>query len=110
MNAFLLVSAILQALALAGRNPALGFDAAKYADLLEFLARLVERGHAATDELRKLRTEVEAMVMEGRAPTADEMASWKARSDSAHAALQALKDRAPDPTMDEDEGSRPDAG
>lgn len=110
MNVLLLVSAILQALAMAGRNPALGFDGSKYADMLELLARLVERGNVAADELRKLRAEVEQMLIEGRSPTDGEMAAWKARSDSAHAALQAMKDRAPDPTMDDDDGTRGDAG
>lgn len=104
MNALMLIAGILQTLALVGRNPALGFDASKYADLLEFLARLTERGNAAIGELRQLRTEVDGWLAQGRAPTDDEMAAWKARSDSAHAALQAMKDRAPDPAIDEGAG------
>lgn len=104
MNALMLIASILQTLALVSRNPALGFDATKYAEILEFLARLVERGNAATDELRKLRTEVETMVQENRPPTDDEVARWKARSDAAHADLQSMRDRplAPDPTLDDD--------
>lgn len=110
MNALLIVVSILQALAMVGRNPAIGIDASKYADLLELLARLTQRGNAAIEELQKLRAEVDAMLAEGRKPTAEQMSAWKARSDAAHAGLQALKDRAPDPTMDEGDGSRGDAG
>lgn len=102
MNTLTLIAGILQALALIGRNDAIGFDASRYADMLDFLARLVARGNAATDELRKLRTEVESILVRGNPPTVDEVAGWKARSDAAHAAIQSLKDRAPDLTDDPD--------
>src|SRR5919107_2608236 len=74
MNAFVLIAAILQTLALVARNPSIGFDATRYADLLEFLGRLVQRGNAAVDELKLLRTEVEGIIEQGRAPSEDEIA------------------------------------
>lgn len=98
MNAFILISGILQTLALVARNPALGFDAGRYADLLEFLSRLVQRGNSALDELRALRADVEGILEQGRAPTDDEIARWKQRSDAAHEGLQRLKEPSPDGT------------
>lgn len=95
MNALMLVAGILQTLALVSRNPAIGFDATKYAAVLEFLARLVEKGNSAVDELRALRSEVEGMLTENRPPTDAEVANWKSRSDAAHAALQAMKAKRP---------------
>jgi hypothetical protein len=105
MNAFVLIAAILQTLALVARNPSIGFDATRYADLLEFLGRLVQRGNAAVDELKLLRTEVEGIIEQGRAPSEDEIARWKARSDAAHQGLQRLKDSSPE---DQGEGSSGD--
>lgn len=96
MNAFMLIAGILQALALVSRNPALGLDPGRYAELLEFLSRVVQRGNAAVEELKALRREVEGILEQGRAPTDEEIARWKARSDAAHQGLQRLKDSSPD--------------
>jgi hypothetical protein len=105
MNVFLLIASILQALAAVARNPELGAEANsdRYSQLLEFLARLVQRGEEAVGELSQLRIQVESILARGSPPTDDEIAAWKSRSDAAHAELQALKTPAP-PAPEEDVG------
>jgi hypothetical protein len=99
MNTFMLIASILQAIAMVARNPELGVESngARYAELIDFLARLVQRGNEAMADLQKLRTEVEAIIARGSPPTDDEIASWRARSDAAHAALQAMATQVPGP-------------
>jgi hypothetical protein len=101
MNIFLIIAGILQALATVSRNPELGIgndNAGRYAELLEFLARLVERGQSAITELQALRVEVKDILLRGTPPTDDEIERWKARSDAAHAELQGMKSEPEEPT------------
>lgn len=70
-------------------------DVAQWADLLSLGATLAERGDDAVEELAALKAQVEAIAERrkttGEGPTAEERAAWRARSDAAHAELQALK-------------------
>jgi len=85
------VSGLLQAIATATRNPAIGFDAGQIGGLLDLISRLILRGTEALSELEALTVEVNGMIAANRKPTAAEMRSWRDRSDAAHAGLQALK-------------------
>lgn len=88
-----LIASLLQALSTVARNPALdlGKDAGQIADLVDLIAGLVHRGDEAYTELSALKAEVEALVAAGTGPSEEQTAAWRARSDAAHAALQALK-------------------
>jgi FtsZ-binding cell division protein ZapB len=108
MNAFVLLAAILQSLAVTARNPYLGYDAGKYADLLDLLAGLALKGNSAVDELRQLRMEIDNMLEQRRAPTTEEVDRWKSRSDAAHEGLQRLKDSSPADPGDNKGGVVPD--
>lgn len=94
-NVLGIVASLLQTLAVVTRNPAIGIDLSDVGTLLDLIARLTVRGSEAITELQALTIEVNAMVAEQRKPTAEEMGSWKARSDAAHAALQSMKSADP---------------
>lgn len=66
-------------------------DVAKYGGLIDLVANLMQRGDEAKAELELLLGQVQTMQTEGRGPTEEERASWRDRSDAAHAALQNLK-------------------
>lgn len=70
-------------------------DVAQWADLLSLGASLAERGDDAVEELAALKAQVEEIAARrkqtGEGPTDEERAAWRARSDAAHAELQALK-------------------
>lgn len=68
------------------------FGPAKYARVGELLGlggQLISQGEAGADALHDLTDDIQAMVAEGRDPTDDEWSALKARSDAAHAAIQA---------------------
>lgn len=86
----------------------------KHADqlhgLLNTVAALLERGEAGRLALEQLCADVDVMVAQGREPTAEEWARLRARSDTAHAAIQAAAEAAPvapDPAPGASSGGAP---
>jgi len=77
-------------------NPALGGGSSVRLDeaskILGILGVLIEQGDDGLEDLRDFTTAIEAMAVQGRAPTADEWAILSRRSDDAHARLQAAKE------------------
>jgi hypothetical protein len=81
-----LIPDFLRSLALLG--PVLP-TAAWVLPVLNTVALLVERGESGARELAALTDQMRQMVDAGRAPTPAEFNALRARSDAAHAALQA---------------------
>jgi hypothetical protein len=86
-----LISGILQTLAVVARSPSFGVVSTDYADLLDLAARLIQRGDDAVAELESLKREVDELLAHKSKPTAERIESWRRRSDAAHAELQSLK-------------------
>lgn len=90
--------AIMAVNALSGvlRNPALGGGSSvrldQASELLGILGSLLQEGDEALDELKAFTATVEDMAAKGRAPSRAEWDIMRARSDDAHARLQAAKD------------------
>lgn len=59
------------------------------------VAALIEGGEEASEELHALTDQIKGMVADGRNPSEEEWASLKARSDAAHAVLQATGQEPP---------------
>jgi hypothetical protein len=57
--------------------------------ILSTIAALLERGEAAVPELQALTEHIQSMVKAGTDPTAEDFATLKAKSDAAHAAIEA---------------------
>lgn len=81
-----LIASIFGAIAGAARSPAIGRETV--AEWAQLLSDLVGTGGAADADLVALRDQIEQMVAEEREPTADEWASLRGRSDSAHETIQ----------------------
>lgn len=90
-----LIQALLSALGAVAMTPA-GAALGGVGSILNFAASLIGQGEAGMVELQKLTDEVKAMVAAGRDPTDEEFAALKARSDAAHAAIQAAAGRGPE--------------
>lgn len=87
MNILSLIPAFLRAIASA---PAASSFLSPHVDaLLLAAASLIERGEAGATELEALTAQIEAMIEANRDPTPEEWAALHARSDAAHAILQA---------------------
>ncbi len=74
---------------------AVGKHAEQLQGILSVVATLLERGEAGRRALEELCAEIDVMVAQGRDPTAEEWARLRARSDTAHAAIQAAAGAAP---------------
>jgi len=77
-------------------NPALGGGSSvkmgQAAELLGILGALISQGDDALDDLKEFTATIEEMAAKGRAPTPGEWDVMRARSDDAHARLQAAKE------------------
>jgi hypothetical protein len=77
-------------------NPALGGGSSvrlgQASELLGILGALITQGDDALDDLKAFTETIEEMAAKGRAPTAGEWDVMRARSDDAHARLQAAKE------------------
>lgn len=87
-----LVSLLLRALSAIAADPALGSRGSAIKSVLDLAALAVERGSEGADQLRVLVEDIKEMVAQGREPTELEWADLKARSDAAHAEIQAWKE------------------
>ncbi len=76
-------------------NPALGGGSSvklgQAAELLGILGVLLEQGDDALDDLKAFTATIEDMAARGREPSPEEWDIMRARSDDAHARLQAAK-------------------
>ena len=61
-------------------------------ELLGILGALISQGDDALDDLKEFTSVIEEMAAKGRAPSASEWDVMRARSDDAHARLQAAKE------------------
>ena len=90
--------AIMAVNALSGvlRNPALGGGSSvrldQASELLGILGTLLQEGDEALDDLKEFTATIEEMAAKGRPPTPGEWDIMRARSDDAHARLQAAKE------------------
>lgn len=77
-------------------NPALGGGSSvktnQASELLGILGALISQGDDALDDLKEFTQTIERMAEQGRPPSDDEWNIMRARSDDAHARLQAAKD------------------
>jgi hypothetical protein len=77
-------------------NPALGGGSSvklgQASELLGILGALISQGDDALDDLKDFTSLIEEMAAKGRAPSAGEWDVMRARSDDAHARLQAAKE------------------
>jgi len=77
-------------------NPALGGGSSvkmgQASELLGILGALISQGDDALDDLKAFTETIEEMAAKGRAPTVGEWDVMRARSDDAHARLQAAKE------------------
>jgi len=77
-------------------NPALGGGSSvkfgQASELLGILGTLISQGDDALDDLKEFTKSIEAMAEQGRPPSDDEWNIMRARSDDAHARLQAAKE------------------
>ena len=89
MNDLILISGLMRAIALLSRTADMGKYGNTIGSVLALGATAIERGESGRVELKALKAQVEAMLSEGREPTDAEFASLKARSDAAHAVIQA---------------------
>lgn len=67
-------------------------ESATVARVLSLAAFAVERGEAGRHALEVLCAKIDEMVAQGREPTAEEWAGLRARSDTAHEAIQKAAD------------------
>lgn len=90
-------------------NPALGGGSSvkisEASELLGLLGMLIEEGDDAIDDLRAFTSLIEDMAARGRAPSPEEWAGIRARSDDAHDRLQAVKEE----LLGSDEEEEPEA-
>lgn len=92
-------------------NPNIGGSNVKVneaAELLGLLATLVEEGDDALDDLKEFTDSVKAMVEQNRGPTPTEWANLRARQQSAHDRLQAVKEELEGEEEEETEEPEPD--
>lgn len=82
------IARLLSALSVAARNPAFSGAGAVISEVLKVGSKLIEAGEQGAEGLRKLTEEVEAMVRDGRNPSAEEYKALRRRSDAAHAIIQ----------------------
>lgn len=77
-------------------NPALGGGSSvkfgQASELLGILGALISQGDDALDDLKEFTKTIENMAAEGRSPNDSEWDVMRARSDDAHARLQAAKE------------------
>jgi hypothetical protein len=92
-------------------NPALGGGSSvkfgQASELLGILGALISQGDDALDELKVFTKTIEDMAAQGRPPNDSEWAVMRARSDDAHARLQAakeelLEEEEPEETVDDE--------
>ena len=92
-------------------NPALGGGSSvklgQASELLGILGALISQGDDALDDLKAFTETIEEMAAKGRAPTPGEWDVMRARSDDAHARLQAakeelLEEEEPEETVDDE--------
>jgi hypothetical protein len=92
-------------------NPALGGGTSvkfgQASELLGILGTLISQGDDALDDLKEFTAAIERMAAEGRPPSDDEWSIMRARSDDAHARLQAakeelLEEEEPEETVDDE--------
>lgn len=93
MNLLTTIAALLRALASA--PAASSFLTPAIDSILLAAAAFIDRGEEGAAALAELTAHIQAMVDAKRDPTADEWATLKARSDAAHAAIEAPE--APNP-------------
>jgi hypothetical protein len=92
-------------------NPALGGGSSvklgQASELLGILGALISQGDDALDDLKDFTSLIEEMAAKGRAPSPGEWDVMRARSDDAHARLQAakeelLEEEEPEETVDDE--------
>lgn len=92
-------------------NPALGGGSSvkmgQASELLGILGALISQGDDALDDLKEFTKTIEDMAEKGRAPNDAEWDVMRARSDDAHARLQAakeelLEEEEPEETVDDE--------
>ena len=92
-------------------NPALGGGSSvklgQASELLGILGALISQGDDALDDLKEFTKTIESMAAEGRPPNDAEWNVMRARSDDAHARLQAakeelLEEEEPEETVDDE--------
>lgn len=88
MTDVVLISGLMRVVAQLARSAEFGGRGAAISSALALAATAVERGDAGRVELKALKAHVEALASEGRAPTDEEFALIKAKSDAAHAIIQ----------------------
>jgi len=96
MDPFSLAIMAVNALSGVLSNPALGGGSSvrldQASELLGILGSLMQEGDEALDDLKDFTSLVEEMAAKGRSPTPGEWDVLRARSDDAHARLQAAKE------------------
>lgn len=96
MDPFSLAIMAVNALSGVLSNPALGGGSSvrldQASELLGILGSLMQEGDEALDDLKEFTATIEDMAAKGRAPTPGEWDVLRARSDDAHARLQAVKE------------------
>ena len=96
MDPVTLILTAVNGLRLVLANPALGGGSSvrldQASELLGILGTLIAEGDDALDDLRAFAETIQSMVDQGRGPTPDEWDVLRARSDDAHARLQAVKE------------------
>lgn len=79
-----ILTIILRNLAGLASDPALGYRGSSVIAVLNLLAVAVEAGVAGYEEIKRLNSQIEDMVLQGREPTKDEWAELRLRSQTAH--------------------------
>lgn len=107
MNPLQLVMIAINGLSVLTNNPLIGggsnLKLQEASKLLSLLGELVTRGEEGYEELKAFAATIEAMVEENRAPTPEEWAALKARSDAAHDVIQEARRRAEAELAEEEE-------
>lgn len=119
MNPISMILLAINGLSTVLSNPALGGGSSvrmgEASELLALLNMLIQEGDDGYDDLKAFTDVIESMVVQGRSPTPTEWLGIRARSEDAHARLQAVKDEllgevedpsapAPDPDPAPDSG------
>ncbi len=112
MDPFSLAIMAVNALSTVFRNPALGGGSSvrldQASELLGILGSLMQEGDEALDDLKEFTSLVEEMAAKGRPPTQGEWDIMRARSDDAHARLQAAKEELLEEEEDPEEPEEPE--
>lgn len=98
MDALAIITVALRGISLLASNPGLGGQGSatvrEVAELTSMLASLTGAGEAGLTELKAFAEEVDGIAKANRAPTPEEWARLRARSDSAHDRIQAAAEAA----------------